>query len=37
MVIAIIDDLKSYLGDQFPKSNNVDIPNAFAIVEGEPM
>jgi hypothetical protein len=36
MVIAIIEDTKSYLGSRFPKSNNVEIPNAFAVIEGEP-
>jgi hypothetical protein len=36
MVIAIIDDMRSFLGDRFPKSNNQEIPGALAIVEGEP-
>jgi Family of unknown function (DUF5675) len=36
MVIALIDDIRAYLGNKFPKNNNKDIPDALAIVEGEP-
>jgi hypothetical protein len=36
MVIALIDDMKNYLGDKFPKVNGKQIPSAFAVVEGEP-
>jgi hypothetical protein len=36
MVIALIDDMKAYVRDKFPKSNNKEIPTAFAVVDGEP-
>jgi uncharacterized protein DUF5675 len=36
MVIALIDDMKNFLGDKFPKSNGEQIPTAFAVVEGDP-
>ncbi len=35
-VIAIIDDMKSFLGSSFPKSNGRLIPNASLVVDGEP-
>ena len=35
-VIALLDDMKLFLGNQFPTANNRRIPNARAIVEGEP-
>lgn len=35
-VIALLDDMKQFLGNQFPTSNNQKIPNAHAVVEGEP-
>lgn len=35
-VIAIIDDLKSYLGGKFPKQNGLPIPSATVVIEGEP-
>jgi hypothetical protein len=36
LVIAIIEDLKSFAGDNFPQKNGRRIPNAFIVVEGEP-
>ena len=36
MIIALIDDMKAFLGKSFPTTNNVAIPGAFAVVEGEP-
>jgi hypothetical protein len=36
-VIAIIDDLKAFLGGRFPTTNGRPIPDAFAVVDGEPM
>ena len=36
MILAIINDLQSFLGAKFPKSNNEAIPGAAAVVEGEP-
>ena len=35
-VIAIIEDLKAFLGPNFPTSNGRKIPNAFVVVDGEP-
>jgi hypothetical protein len=35
-VIAIIDDMKTFLGGSFPKRNGRPIPNAFLVVDGEP-
>jgi hypothetical protein len=35
-VISIIDDLKAFLADKFPKSNGKKIPNAFVVIDGEP-
>ena len=35
-VIAVIDDLKNFLGTDFPKKNNQPIAKAFAVVDGEP-
>jgi hypothetical protein len=35
-VIALIDDMKAYLGARFPASNNVRIPDAWMVIEGEP-
>jgi hypothetical protein len=34
--IALIDNLRAYLGDAFPAKNGHRIPNAFAVVDGEP-
>jgi hypothetical protein len=34
--IAIIDDMKSFLGSQFPNRNGRSIPNAFVVIDGEP-
>jgi hypothetical protein len=36
-VIALIDDLKAFLGARFPTANGRRIPDAFAVVDGEPM
>jgi hypothetical protein len=35
-VISIIEDMKSFLGAAFPASNGRQIPNAFAVLVGEP-
>jgi hypothetical protein len=35
-VIALIDDMTSFLGAGFPARNARPIPNAFAVVDGEP-
>ena len=34
--IALIDDLKAFLGAKFPSKNGKPIPNAFVVIEGEP-
>ena len=35
-VIALIDDMKSFLGADFPKRNEMPIPRAFVVIDGEP-
>jgi hypothetical protein len=35
-VIAVIDDLRAFLGANFPTKNGRAIPNAWAVIEGEP-
>lgn len=35
-VIAIIDDIKAFVGDSFPKRNGRLIPNAALVIDGEP-
>jgi hypothetical protein len=35
-VIALIEDLKRYLGREFPKDNGMPIPRAFVVIDGEP-
>lgn len=35
-VIALIEDLKSYLASEFPTKNNVRIPRASCVITGEP-
>lgn len=35
-VIAIIEDLRTFLGNQFPSQNGRRIPRAFVVVDGEP-
>ena len=35
-VIAIINDLKTYVGGTFPTKNGKKIPNAFVVIDGEP-
>lgn len=35
-VIAIIDDLKAFLGAQFPTSNNRRIPRSQCVIDNEP-
>lgn len=35
-VIAILEDLKAYLGNDFPTSNERPIPRAFVVIAGEP-
>ena len=36
-VITLINDLKAFAGDAFPTTNGKAIPNAFVVVDGEPM
>jgi hypothetical protein len=36
MVVALIDDVKVFFGNSFPKSNNRPISGAVAIITGEP-
>lgn len=36
-VIAIINDLKAFAGTGFPTRNGKKIPNAFVVVDGEPI
>lgn len=36
-VIIIINNLKAFCGDAFPTKNGKRIPNAFVVVEGEPV
>jgi hypothetical protein len=35
-VIAMIEDMKTFLGSSFPTKNGRSIPKAFLIIEGEP-
>ena len=35
-VIALIEDLKAFLGADFPKKNGKRIPKAFVVIDGEP-
>ena len=35
-VIAIIEDLKAFLGPDFPKTNGLPIPRATVVIDGEP-
>jgi hypothetical protein len=35
-VIAVIEDLKNFLGADFPATNGKRIPKAFVVVDGEP-
>lgn len=35
-VIAVIDDMKAFIGGKFPKSNGKGIPGASVVIEGEP-
>jgi hypothetical protein len=35
-VIAMIEDLKAYLGAAFPATNGREIPRAFVVIDGEP-
>jgi hypothetical protein len=35
-VIAIIEDMKAFLGSRFPSRNGKRIPDAFAVIDGEP-
>ena len=35
-VIALIDDMKSFLGSDFPKLNELPIPRALVVIDGEP-
>ena len=34
--IAIIDDLRAFLGADFPTTNDEPIPRAFVVIDGEP-
>ena len=35
-VIAVLENLKDFLGNEFPTRNGKPIPNAFLVVDGEP-
>jgi hypothetical protein len=35
-VIAILDDMKAFVGSAFPRTNGKLIPNAFVVIDGEP-
>lgn len=35
-VIAVIEDMKTFLGAGFPRVNGRKIPNAFVVIDGEP-
>ncbi len=35
-VIALIDDMRAYLGSRFPHQNGKQIPDAQVVIEGEP-
>jgi hypothetical protein len=35
-VITVIENLKTYLGKDFPKTNGRAIPRAFVVIDGEP-
>ena len=35
-VIAIIENMKAFVGNSFPSTNGKAIPNAFVVVDGEP-
>lgn len=35
-VISLIDNLRVYLGEQFPTQNERPIPHAFVVIDGEP-
>lgn len=35
-VVALIEDMKTFLGGRFPSSNGHTIPDAHVIIEGEP-
>ncbi len=35
-VIALIEDMKRFLGDAFPLDDDIPIPDAWAVIEGEP-
>jgi hypothetical protein len=35
-VISVIDDLRTFIGSNFPGQNGRKIPNAFVVIEGEP-
>jgi hypothetical protein len=35
-VIALIENMKQFLGDAFPAQNGRRIPNAFAVIDGDP-
>ena len=36
-VIALIEDMKDFLGGSFPTQNSKKIPNATVVIEGEPL
>jgi hypothetical protein len=35
-VIAVIEDIKAFLGKDFPSTNEKDVPRAFVVIDGEP-
>ena len=36
-VIALIEDMKNFLGSGFPTQNSKKIPNATVVIDGEPL
>jgi hypothetical protein len=36
-VIAMIEDMKAFIGNGFPNKNGRKIPNAFIVIDGEPL
>ena len=34
--IAMLEDLKAFLGDDFPQQNERTVPRAYVVIEGEP-
>jgi hypothetical protein len=35
-VISLIEDMKAYVGSDFPRTNGRRIPRAFVVIDGDP-